>query len=195
METVIAKNKGKGKPGPVDAIVLSSDDDDYMPIRKLPANTKRRREILPASSLGSDAMPINIDSDEDVKPIFGTPTSFKRQKQKKTTLNKYRSGVKSRDSDGDICETIMGTAAPHFGATGTPSRSQQDIKPTQAALYQPVQQFDEPRFPGHFGPSDVKPDYVRETKPAIGQARPQPNFPPTWDGSREYKRHHRAAYS
>jgi hypothetical protein len=185
LKTVTAKNKGKGKPGPFDAIVLSSDDDDYMPIRKLPATTKRRREILPASSLGSDAMPINVDSDEDVKPIFGTPPSFKRQKQKQTTLNKYRSGVKSRESDGDIVETITGTTAPQSDALGTPSRSQQDIKPTQAALHQPIQQFDEPRFPGYFGIPDVKPDSVRETKPNIDQTRPQPDLPPTWDGSRE----------
>jgi len=130
LETVIAKNnKGKGKAGPLDAIVLSSDDD-YMPVRKLPP-AKRRREILPASSLGSDAMPITVDSDEDVKPVFNASPSFKRQKQ--TTLNKYRSAVKPRDSDGDIVEAITETTAPRFEALGTP---QQDVKPNQAALQQ-----------------------------------------------------------
>lgn len=184
LETVIAKNnKGKGKAGPLDAIVLSSDDD-YMPVRKLPP-AKRRREILPASSLGSDAMPITVDSDEDVKPVFNASPSFKRQKQ--TTLNKYRSAVKPRDSDGDIVEAITETTAPRFEALGTP---QQDVKPNQAALQQqPVQ---EPRFPGHFGPPDIKHDVARDIRPPT---MPQPDLPPTWDGSREWTRDVEVAHS
>jgi hypothetical protein len=186
LQTVVVKNKGKGKAGPSDPIVLSSDEGDYMPIRRLPASNKRRREILPASSLGSDTMPITIDSDEDVKPVFGTPNNFKRQKQ--TTLNRYRSGLKNKETEDDDVKVISETSGPRLGSVGSPGRFQQDIKPSRAVLDQPVQPLEEPRFPGHFGNANTAADPVGETKPQIDQSRPPLNLPSTWNGSRKLKR-------